>query len=65
MDNQEILHKIKTIERELTALKLSILKKHTPSEKKTISLRGIIKDVDISDQDIVDAKKSLYDTIEL
>ena len=59
----EILHKIEVIEKEVLDLKLSILKGLTPSGKKVISLKGIIKDVDITEQDIVSAKKSLYSNV--
>ena len=56
----DILHKIENIEKEVLDLKLSILKDLSPSAKKIISLKGILKGVDISEQDIASAKKSLY-----
>ena len=59
----EILHKIETIEKEVMNLKLSVLKKLTPSSKKVISLKGILKHVDITEEDITSAKKSLYSKI--
>ena len=55
-----ILHKIETIEKEVMDLKLSVLNELIPSKKKTISLKGILKNVDITEQDIDIAKKSLY-----
>ena len=55
-----ILHKIETIEREVMDLKLSILNDLTPSKKKLISLKGILKGIEITEQDINIAKKSLY-----
>lgn len=61
----EILHKIETIEKEVINLKLSVLKKLTPSGKRIISLKGIIKGVDISEKDIEQAKKSLYSKLEI
>ncbi len=61
----EMLHKIEVIEKEVMDLKLSVLKKLAPSGKKVISLRGIIKGVDITDKDIVKAQKSLYSKPEL
>jgi hypothetical protein len=65
-DPSEILHKIETIEKEVMDLKkLSVLKKLTPSAKKIVSLKGIIKGVDISEKDIEQAKKSLYSKIEI
>jgi hypothetical protein len=64
-DPSEILHKIETIEKEVMDLKLSVLKKLTPSAKKIVSLKGIIKGVDISEGDIEQAKRSLYSKIEI
>jgi len=63
--NVEILHKIETIENEVMNLKLSVLKGLAPSEKKVISLKGILKGVEISEQDIASAQESLYDKVEL
>lgn len=48
----EILHKIETIEIEMFNLRLTVLKKLTPSPKKIVSLKGVLKNVDISDEDI-------------
>jgi hypothetical protein len=56
----DILHKIEAIEKEVIDLKLSILKKLTPAGKKIVSLKGILKGVHISEQDVSNAKKSLY-----
>jgi hypothetical protein len=61
----EILNKIEAIEKEVLDLKLSILKQFSPSDKKVISLKGIIKGVDITDKDIASAKQSLYSNVEL
>ncbi|HDH04785.1 MAG TPA: hypothetical protein ENG83_04160 [Nitrospirae bacterium] len=55
-----ILHKIETIEKEVTDLKLSVLKKLTPTGKKIASLKGILKGINITEKDIISAKKSLY-----
>ncbi len=60
LNNLKALHKLETIEKEVMSLKLSILKKFAPTGKKTTSFRGILKDVDITDEDIASAKKSLY-----
>ena len=62
-NSSEILHKIESIEKEVMDLKLSVLKKLTPSPDKVITLKGIIKGVNITDKDIEAAKKSLYDKI--
>ena len=62
-DTVDVLHKIKTIEKEIMDLKVFILKKLTPTGKKIISLKGILKGIDVSDEDIASAKKSLYSKI--
>ncbi len=59
----DILHKIETIEKDVTDLKLSVLKKLTPTGKKVISLKGVIKGIDVTDKDVNFAKKSLYSKI--
>ena len=53
----DILHKIENIEKEVMDLKLSILKDLSPSGKKVISLKGILKGVNITEQEIASAKK--------
>ena len=58
-----MLHKIETIEKEIVDLKLTVLRKLTPTGKKVISLKGILKGVDITDEDVTSAKKSLYSKI--
>jgi hypothetical protein len=61
----DILQKIESIEKEAMELELTVLKDLTPTGKKTISLRGIIKGVEVTDQDIESAKKSLYDKVRI
>ena len=56
----EMLHKIENIEKEVMNLKLSVLKKITSSGQKVISLKGILKGVNITERDIINAKKSIY-----
>ena len=58
--NFEMFHKLGTIEKEIMDLKLDILKKLAPIGKKTTSFKGILKGVDVTDEDISLAKKSLY-----
>jgi hypothetical protein len=58
--SSDILQKIENIEKEVIDLKMSILKKLMPKGKKIVSLKGILKGVNISEQDINKAKKSLY-----
>ncbi len=61
----DMLHKIETIEKQVIDLKLSVLANLTPSEKNVISLKGILKGVDITEKDIAAAKKSLYDKVKV
>ncbi len=60
-----ILHKIENIEKEVNDLKLSILKQLMPTGKKIVSLKGILKGVNVSEQDISKAKKSIYGKVEI
>ena len=59
----DILAKIETIEKEITDLKLIVLRKLTPTGKKVITLKGILKGVKIGNEDISIAQKSLYGKI--
>ena len=61
----ELLHKIASIEKEVSNLKLSVLKKLTPTGKKVVTLKGVLKGIDISEKDIAAAKKSLYGKISI
>jgi hypothetical protein len=61
----DMLQKIETIEKEVMDLKVSVLKKLAPTGKNVISLKGILKNVDITENDITSAKKSLYSKIGL
>lgn len=61
----DMLHKIEAIEKEIMGLKLSVLKKLTPTRQNVVSLKGILKNVEISEQDINTAKKSLYSKVGL
>lgn len=64
-NSSDILHKIEAIEHDLMGIKLSLLKKFTPSRKNIVSLKGIITAVDFSDEDITSARSSLYGRIEV
>jgi hypothetical protein len=57
----EILDKIAIIEKDIMTLKLSVLKRFTPTGKKIVKLKGVLKGIDVTDDDILAAKKSLYD----
>lgn len=59
-NSTDILHKIENIEKEIIELKLSVLKKFTPSGENIISLKGILKGAEITERDIAAAKKSIY-----
>ncbi len=59
----DMLRKVENIEKEVMGLKLTLLKNLTPTDRKTISLKGIFKEVVISEEDISSAKKSLYSKI--
>jgi hypothetical protein len=61
----DMLQKIETIEKEVMDLKVSVLKKLVPTNKRVISLKGILKNVDITEGDTTSAKKSLYSKIGL
>ena len=56
----DILHKIEIIEKDVMELKLAVLKKVSLSKKKIVKLKGILKGVNITEEDIISAKKSLY-----
>jgi hypothetical protein len=58
-----LLQKIENIEKEVMGLKLTLLKNLTPSGKKVISLKGILKGFEITEDDISSAKKTLYGKI--
>ena len=61
----DTLHRIEIIEKEVMSLKLSVLKKLTPTSQNIVSLKGILKGVEISEKDIKAAKKSLYSKVGL
>jgi hypothetical protein len=58
-----LLQRIENIEKEVMGLKLTLLQNLTPSDKKVISLRGILKGFEIIEEDISSAKRSLYGKI--
>ena len=60
-----MLHKIEAIEKQVTDLKLSVLNTMIPAEKKVISLKGILKGINITEKDVSAAKKSLYGKVKL
>jgi len=59
----DMLRKIETIEKEIVDLKLTVLKKLPLTDKKVISLKGILKGIHVTDEDIASVKKSLYSKV--
>ena len=55
-----VLAKIGKIEKEVSDLRFIVLSRLAPTGKKTISLKGILKKVKITDADVALAKKSLH-----
>ena len=60
-----MLQKIGTIEKQVMDLKLSVLVNLTPSGKNIISLKGILKGIEVTEKDIATAQKSFYDKVKL
>ena len=56
----DMLQKIEAIEKEVMDLKVYVLKKLAPTGKKVVSLKGILKGIEITDEDINSVKRSLY-----
>ena len=61
----DMLQKIEAIEKKVKDLKVSVLKKLAPTGKKVVSLKGILKGIEVNDEDITSAKKSLYSKVGL
>jgi len=61
----DILDRIATIEKDILTLKLSVLKRFTPTGKNIVKLKGILKGIDVTDDDILATQKSLYDKTEI
>lgn len=58
-----MLQKIEAIEKEVMDLKVYVLKKLAPTGKKVVSLKGILKGIEITDEDINSGKRSLYSKV--
>jgi len=61
----DMLHKIETLEKDILKLKLAVIKSLSPASPKTITLKGILKGVTVTERDFAGAKKSLYGKIGL
>lgn len=59
----EVFHKIELIEEEVSDLKFSVLKHISPSKNNLVSLKGLLKGIDVSEADIQSAKKSLHSRV--
>ncbi len=57
MEQQFITKRIATLEEQIHKLKTLA---HAPSKKHIVSLKGLFKGVQITEQDMQDAKKSLF-----
>jgi hypothetical protein len=64
-ETANILLKIRAVEKDIVELKLTVLKSLTPSHRRIVSLKGIMKDVDVNGRDISAAKKSLYGKVKV
>jgi len=58
--NKVTLDKILAIEKDVMELKLTVFKKFSPMGKKVLKLKGILPGIEITDEDIAQAKQSLY-----
>ena len=61
----DTLSQIAAIERDISLLKSSILRKATPSSTRLIKLKGILQGVDITDEDINAVRSSLYSSVNI
>lgn len=61
----DMLQKIEAIEKEVMDLKVYVLKKLAPTGKKVVSLKGVLKGIEITDEDINSVKRSLYSKVSL
>lgn len=59
------LSQIAAIERDIALLKSSVLRKITPSGKRIVRLKGVIKGVEVSESDIAAVHKSLYSSVKI
>jgi hypothetical protein len=49
----DILDRIATIEKDILTLKLSVLKRFTPTGKNIVKLKGVLKGIEVTDDDIL------------
>jgi hypothetical protein len=61
----DIIKQIENIEKGIFSLKLSLLKNLVPTGKKTVKLKGVLKGVDVTEEDIRSVQKSLCSTLEI
>ena len=59
MMQEEIYPELKKIENEIQSLKILIIKTHQ-MPKQVISLKGMLKGITVTEEDIKEAKKSLF-----
>lgn len=59
MEAKEIYPELKKIENEIQGLKVLIIKTHE-MPKQTVSLKGMLKGITVTEEDIKEAKKSIF-----
>ena len=57
MEQQFVTKRIATLEQEIGKLKALV---HIPMEKNMVSLKGLFKGIPITEQDLQEAKRSLF-----
>lgn len=57
------LSRVADLERDIALLKSSLLKTSTPSSARVVKLKGVLKGVDVTEEDIAAARRSLHSTI--
>lgn len=61
MNNKQLVEKLDEIEKEITELKIILVKGiHYTPEKKAVSLKGLLSGMKFTEADILEAKKSLF-----
>lgn len=61
MEDKYMSQKLDKIEEEIVKLKVLLaVALHTKKKKKLASLKGILNNIDIKDEDVEEAKKSLF-----
>ncbi len=62
MENQSFANQLNNIEKQLNKLKILVAMRMLKKKKKLVSLKGMLNNLNISDEDVEEAKKSLFKT---